>query len=360
MSIIKGIISLVTQDFSEPIIVKDSCEAKLTLDNLLSISSKLSEEGKQVIEQEIKLLQSGIYGEDSIAFELKNSHLPLVVLRDLQLSYAGLSAQIDFLVLTPKVGIVIECKNMIGNIEVNANGDFIRTFSYGKRYKKEGIYSPITQNRRHLELLRKIMIEQKTGVLSKIFSDMHFEQYFHPIVVVANTKSIVNTKYAKKEIKDKIIRGDQLIEYIRRRIIHSDMIARSYNDLANMAEMFLDHQHAKRIDVEKEYGQWIEYNSEHTPSVIKKENKPVEMVFQTSNIEEHPIYIALKNYRLNRSRNENIKAYYIFNNLQLEALVNALPKSKEELIKVSGFNQVKCDKYGQDIIEIILCYTQIR
>ncbi len=357
MSIIKGIISLMTQDFSEPIIVKDSCEAKVTLDNLLSISSKLNDEGEQVIEQEIKLLQSGIYGEDSIAFELKNSHLPLVVLRDLQLSYAGLSAQIDFLVLTPKVGIVIECKNMIGNIEVNANGDFIRTFSYGKRFKKEGIYSPITQNRRHLELLRKIMVEQKGSILSRIFSDLHFEQYFHPIVVVANPKSILNIKYAKKEVKDKIIRGDQLIEYIRRCIINSDMIARSYDDLAKMAEMFLDHHHAKRIDVEKTYGQWIENSIVDVPPVSNVKNESMGVVSKSLNIEEHPVYIALKNYRLLKSRSENIKAFYIYSNSQLESLVQSMPKSIEELLKVSGFNQVKCEKYGKEIIEIILKNT---
>ena len=196
------------------------------------------------------------------------------------------------------------------------------------------------------------------GVLSRVFSDMHFEQYFHPIVVVANPKSILNIKYAKKEVKDKIIRGDQLIEYIRRRIINSDMIARSYNDLANLAEMFLDYHHAKRNDVEKEYGQWIEYNIVDTPAVIKKEIEPVEMVNHTSNIEEHPVYIALKNYRLNKSRNENIKAYYIFNNLQLEALINSMPKSKEELLKVSGFNQVKYEKYGKEIIDVILSYAK--
>lgn len=342
MSIIKGIINLMTQDFSDPVIVKESCEAKKTLEDLLSIMDDVNEEGKEIVEQEIKLLQSGLYGEDSIAFELKNSHLPLVILRDLQLSYGGLSAQIDFLVLTPKVGIVIECKNMIGNIEVNANGDFIRTFTYGKRFKKEGIYSPITQNRRHLELLRKIMVEKQGSVLSRIFSDMHFEQYFHPIVVVANPKSILNVKYAKREIKDKIIRGDQLIEHIRKQLMDSDMIARTYNDLSNMAEMFVDHHHAKRVDVKEKYSQFI------------KKGDAKKLQDRSTSLEEAPLYLALKAYRLDKSRSENIKAFYIFNNLQLEALVSAMPRSKEELLRISGFNTIKLDKYGQDIIDIII------
>lgn len=346
MSIIKGIINLMTQDFSDPVIVKESCEAKKTLEDLLSIMDDVNEEGKEIVEQVIKLLQSGLYGEDSIAFELKNSHLPLVVLRDLQLSYGGLSAQIDFLVLTPKVGIVIECKNMIGNIEVNANGDFIRTFTYGKRYKKEGIYSPITQNRRHLELLRKIMVEKQGNVLARIFSDMHFEQYFQPIVVVANPKSILNVKYAKREIKDKIIRGDQLIEHIRKQLMNSDMIARTYNDLSNMAEMFVDHHHAKRVDVKEKYSQFI-----------KKEDvkKPQD---RNTSLEDAPLYLALKTYRLDKSRSENIKAFYIFNNLQLEALVSAMPRSKEELLRISGFNHVKWEKYGQEIVDIVLQHLE--
>ena len=46
---------------------------------------------------------------------------------------------------------MIECKNLVGDIEVNSNGDFIRKLTYGRRVIKNGIYSPITQNRRHLE-----------------------------------------------------------------------------------------------------------------------------------------------------------------------------------------------------------------
>ena len=122
--------------------------------------------------------------------------------------------------------------------------------------------------------------------------------------------------------------------------------------------MFLDHHHAKRIDVEKAYGQWVENSIVDVPPVSNEKNKSVDVVSKSLNIEEHPVYIALKNYRLNKSRNENIKAYYIFNNLQLEALVNSMPKSKEELLKLSGFNQVKYEKYGKEIIDVILSYAK--
>ena len=199
------------------------------------------------------------------------------------------------------------------------------------------------------------MVERQGNILSRIFSDMHFDQYFHPIVVVANAKTILNVKYAKKEVKDKIIRGDQLIEYIRKRIINSDTIARSYGDLSSLAEMFLDHHHAKRIDVRAKYAEWLTKKEVNVVEDVK--TSPTEVKISengNSSVEDLPVYLALKNYRLLKSREEGIKAFYIYSNAQLEALVIALPKNKEALIKISGFNHVKCEKYGQEIIDIIL------
>ena len=77
VNIIKGI------DFEEPIIVKESNEASKQLLEMTSFRNELNAEGQELIDDEIRLIQAGIYGEDSILYELKNSHLPIVVLRDL-------------------------------------------------------------------------------------------------------------------------------------------------------------------------------------------------------------------------------------------------------------------------------------
>ena len=68
----------------------------------------------------------------------------MLVLHDLHLEYEDLSAQIDYLVISPKINLVIECKNLIGDIEVTSNGEFIRSFEFGGRKIREEIYSPIT------------------------------------------------------------------------------------------------------------------------------------------------------------------------------------------------------------------------
>ena len=115
------------------------------------------------------MVKAGIIGEDNILFELKNSGMDMVVLHDLYIeSVSGASAQIDFLVLTPKINFVLECKNLFGNIEINSKGDFIRTIRCGGRYYKEGIYSPITQNQRHLQVLNECRNENHGKVMAAL------------------------------------------------------------------------------------------------------------------------------------------------------------------------------------------------
>ena len=102
---------------------------------------------------------------------------------------------------------IIECKNLIGNIEINNVGDFIRTMQYNGKYKKEGIYSPITQNTRHLELLKQLRAKAKSNILTKAIFEKHFYDLYRPIVVLANPKTVLNIKYAKKEVKEQVIKA---------------------------------------------------------------------------------------------------------------------------------------------------------
>lgn len=201
----------------EVVILKESCDSIDYLEKLQKLKSKISDNSTitEKIDKEIAITEAGIYGENSVLFELKNSGMDLVVLRDLYIQTEdGRSAQIDFFVITPYVNVIIECKNLFGNIEINNKGDFIRTFDYkGHRYK-EGIYSPITQNERHLEVYKNCF-ERNKGLLKKFFIGKYFTDYNKSIVVLANPKTVVNDKFAKKEIKQQVIRGDQLINFLK-------------------------------------------------------------------------------------------------------------------------------------------------
>ena len=199
---------------SEVVVLKDSTASKDYLAKLEALYAIAPPEVKPELEKEIKITQAGIVGEDNIMYELKNSGMDLVVLHDVYIQAGDLSAQIDFFVVSPKNFFLVECKNLYGNIEINSKGDFIRSFSVNGRKVKEGIYSPITQNQRHMEVLRQKRLEGNT-LFRKLAVKSGFDLFHKPLVVLANPKTILNDKYAPAEIKNKVIRADQLIKTIR-------------------------------------------------------------------------------------------------------------------------------------------------
>ncbi|MCC8025595.1 MAG: NERD domain-containing protein [Clostridium sp.] len=340
----------------EPVFLKESSDAQVQLEALKALEPLLNDAGKILIRQDIKNLEYGIAGEKNIAYELKNCHMPMYILHDIYIEYGDLSAQIDYLVFTRKICFVIECKNLYGNVEINSAGDFIRSIEYNGKWKKEGIYSPTTQNQRHLELMRKIVIDRRGNFLTKFATAKGFDDFYKSVVVLANPKTVLNMKYAKKEIKEKVIRADQLVQYIKERYNESKELADSDAEMQEWAQSFLV------LNRQKETGYTEKYEAYRAGSLKGPAEKEAETVRQTEEtcdadekekIEETAIFKELKAYRLKKSREEQIKPYFIYNNNQLIDLISKMPGTKEALKSVDGFGELKTEKYGEDILKII-------
>lgn len=201
--------------YKEPVFLKESEGVEEEIKFLESLLEKAPENTKKQIRKNIRCLQAGKAGEECIAFELRNSHMPMFVLHNLYLVHGEYSAQIDYLIVTRKRCFVIECKNLYGDIEVNSSGDFIRTVRYGNRCVKEGIYSPITQNQRHMEVIKAVRSESKGNIITKALFEKAFEQNYRSVVVLSNPQTVLNARYAKKEVKDKNRNGSGLSEMWR-------------------------------------------------------------------------------------------------------------------------------------------------
>lgn len=198
--------------------MKENSSSEQQLEKLLDLKKRAPQSMQNELDQAISEVKSGIQGEKNIAFELKNSHMPMYVLHDIYLkSEEGLSAQIDYIVITSGKTFFIECKNLYGKITVDSKGDFTRTVQYGRTKKTEGIYSPITQNQRHLEVYRQVSLEHHGGVLRKLaLGGKGLYTYHQGVVVLANPSTVLNDRYAKKEIKNQIVRADGLIAYMKK------------------------------------------------------------------------------------------------------------------------------------------------
>lgn len=245
-------------------ILKESNSAQEYLEKLEVLSTKVQGDFKDEIMKEITITKAGIFGENNILFELKNSDLDMFILQDIYIENEnGDGAQIDFIAVTPKITFLIECKNLFGNIEIDKNDAFIRTIEYnGKKYK-EGIYSPITQNERHMKILRDV-ISNKKNFLQGMAVRGAFNIFYKSLVVLANPKTVVFDRYAKKEIKEQVIRADQLINTIKRIHSESKSLPSSRNEMKSIAEGLLSRNIEERKDYYEKYAAYEKETAKET------------------------------------------------------------------------------------------------
>ena len=117
--------SLLNQ-FKETIFLKEDSELERKIQALKEIRDKV--EKQEEIEKEIKIAELGLLGERNIAFELKNANIGMYVLHDINITYEDLNAQIDYIIVTAAHCYLVECKNLIGNITINKDGEFRREY----------------------------------------------------------------------------------------------------------------------------------------------------------------------------------------------------------------------------------------
>lgn len=254
----------------EPVFLKTDSEAEKQLAALRELRGPDTPEGSERLSQEIRMVEAGIAGEERIRFELEHSHMPMFVLHDLFLEREGLTAQIDYLIVTPYDNFVIECKNLFGNVEINDRGDFIRTVTFGKTAHKEGIYSPVTQNRRHLELIRQIRADAKGNFIMKALFEKNFYSGYHSLIVLANPKTVVSMERAPQEIREQVIRADQLIARMRKSEQENRALRASDKETEELARFFLNAHCPQNIDyLEK-------YRAMFAPDIPKSDSAPVQ------------------------------------------------------------------------------------
>lgn len=204
---------------------------------------------KKQIQTQIKLLKEGEIGEKNILFELKNSGIDMYVLHDIRLMDENRSAQIDFIVITRQIIFIIESKNLIGDIEIDESGSFIRNYEmYGKKIR-EGFYSPVTQNERHLQIIHDIKMKSKSNAILRLTFDHWFSDFYKPLIVLANPKNCIRNKCKDKSVSEQVIRADQLISTIKRMNKNSKLDSYKQKDCLAIAEEFMNWNAPKPIEI---------------------------------------------------------------------------------------------------------------
>ena len=213
-----GILDIFEQ-FRDTIFLKENSTLQKRVKELESLLEK--DPQNEQLQQELFLSKKGLKGEDEIAYQLKKANIGMYVLRDINIEYEDLKAQIDFVVITPWCCYFIECKNLMGNITLDERGNFIREYKYKGHSVKKGMESPFRQVCAQREVYKKIWMK-KQGKLKTFLFEKSFEEMHRVLVVAANGENILNTKNAPKDIKYEVIKADALIRKLEYDGNHSD------------------------------------------------------------------------------------------------------------------------------------------
>lgn len=315
----------------KPDILKPVDDEKSQLTDLKDLLDEVSDDQKEIVEKEIINVNRGLNGERRIEFELKNSDLPIIVLHDINLDYDERCSQIDFVVITTKCIFSIESKNLYGEVKINKD-DFIRILRSKDNYtyKQERIYSPVSQNEKHISLLKHFLKDKLKINNMPIYS----------LVVFSDASTIVNTQYASKEVKDVVINHDNLKKRMKE-LIDSSSYDINVTGCYEIANTLLENDEGYKS-----------YYVNNLKLKLGVKDEP-ENNNSNENNKDNELYDKLKNWRYEKAKELNVKPYYIFNNEVLSDLILKLPKNIDELFKINGFGIVKVNKYGYDIMKII-------
>ena len=315
--------------FRSTVFLKEDSDLERQLEELKNIRNKLSD--TEEIDKDIKLLEYGIAGEKNIAFELKNANIGMYVLHDVTFECEGNKAQIDYLLITRGYCYLIECKNLYGNITVDNSGQFFREYEYNGKKIKEAIYSPYTQAVRHQDMLKKVWADSHSKIENFIYGRFIGKNFFRPIVVLSNSKSILNTRYAPKDIRDDVIRADQLINYIQK-------------DIDGLDKDYLDGEKELKRAAET----WLSRSVPNDSNIVNKYLDKID-----NNVNKQELENKLREFRKMRAFKMDVPAYYVFNDEEMNSLINSMPKTLDELKASKILPDIKIKCHGEEILKII-------
>jgi ribonuclease D len=71
------------------------------------------------------------------------------------------------------------------------------------------------------------------------------------------------------------------------------------------------------------------------------------------NFDEEKILNALKYWRSEKAKEQNLPTYFIASNKELMSVAKYKPARKEELLEIKGFGKHKIENYGEEILDIL-------
>jgi len=68
---------------------------------------------------------------------------------------------------------------------------------------------------------------------------------------------------------------------------------------------------------------------------------------------DDPVFAALKRWRLERARADEVPAYVVFHNSTLSEIAGRKPRTLSDLATVPGVGPAKLERYGDEVLAVL-------
>lgn len=93
-----------------------------------------------------------------------------------------------------------------------------------------------------------------------------------------------------------------------------------------------------------------------TEPIVKKEGNKNEGYKEILTDSDWPLFNVLREWRTEMSKKEGIPPYIICNNIQMANIAIKRPSFLNALQEIDGIGKAKIEKYGKEILQIIVSY----
>ncbi|MFP7299114.1 nuclease-related domain-containing protein [Neobacillus niacini] len=199
---------------------------------------KINHEKMPELKNNIKILKSGYNGEKELNYQLGQiPHHKYHIFHDLRLPAGETLFQIDVLLLSPKICIILDGKNHSGKIIIERNQMIQETADTREIYE-----NPISQTNRHKILLRN-WIEANT--LPPIFLDN--------LVAFTRSSSEIIIAPGYKEAENKICKSHDLLKKIEELEGYYKKNCMSEQNILKLSNLLLRDHTPKRVDILQQF-----------------------------------------------------------------------------------------------------------
>lgn len=178
------------------------------------------------------IAKAGKKQEQDVAFYLRRAfkdHPHVFVINDFKFSFNGETAQIDHLLVYPFGFILIESKSIKGEVKVNSHSEWTRSYNN----KWAGMPSPIKQLELQQTLLRELLFENRSHILSKLLGikQQSFGMRCWDNVCAVSSCAIIDRKSMPADISNQLVKSEFLVDKLTKVMNLSNSIVRALNIL---------------------------------------------------------------------------------------------------------------------------------